>query len=346
MENKKQLLLGIDLGTSRSAVMSSTGAKAMTASVVGYPKDLIGVKLLGGTSVIGYEALRHQNYLNLHYPLEDGVLKESEDHNIALDLIKYLIAQTNSGEFDEACGIIGVPARASMTNKNRLLEMVSDILDVAMVVSEPFMVAYGQDKLLDAMVIDIGAGTTDICILRGQMPGADDQATLLKAGNFVDEKLKTLIAHRYSNVYITPAIAQQIKERYSFVGEPTSPVIVTLREQGKPQNYDITEQVRAACESMVPDIIDRLKHLLPRFVPEALGRAVNNIYLVGGGASVRGLDKMIAAQLAEFGDVKINLVPDPAYAGCIGGLKLARDLPTSYWSQLGDMLGSSGLKGG
>ena len=45
-----RVLLGVDLGTSRTAVMSSRGAKKMVPSVVGYPTDLIGVKLLGRPS--------------------------------------------------------------------------------------------------------------------------------------------------------------------------------------------------------------------------------------------------------------------------------------------------------
>ena len=47
MSDVEQILLGIDLGTSRTAVMTNQGTKSIMASVVGYPRDLIGVKLLG-----------------------------------------------------------------------------------------------------------------------------------------------------------------------------------------------------------------------------------------------------------------------------------------------------------
>ena len=75
-EPEKQLLLGIDLGTSRTAVMSDRGAKEMVRSVVGYAKDIISVKLLGAPCVIGETALDKRSFVNLHYPLEDGVIRE------------------------------------------------------------------------------------------------------------------------------------------------------------------------------------------------------------------------------------------------------------------------------
>ena len=58
-----------------------------------------------------------------------------------------------------------------------------------MLVSEPFAVAYGLEALLHAMIIDIGAGTTDLCIMQGRYPAEEDQRTLPDAGDAVDEHL-------------------------------------------------------------------------------------------------------------------------------------------------------------
>ena len=49
---------------------------------------------------------------------------------------------------------------------------------------------------------------------------------------------------------------------------------------------------------------------------------------------------MIANLLADYGDVSVSIVEDTDFAGSIGALKLATDLPPEYWSQLGDMIGS------
>ena len=54
--------------------------------------------------------------------------------------------------------------------------------------SEPFAVAYGLDALLHTMIIDIGAGTTDFCVMKGRYPTEEDQRTLTVAGDSLDNQ--------------------------------------------------------------------------------------------------------------------------------------------------------------
>lgn len=342
MAEEKQLLLGIDFGTSRTAVMSNFGAKATVATVVGYPKDLIGVKLLGGDKVVGDEALARRSYLSLHYPLQDGVLKEAGEREVevALELLKYVVDLARTGEETQVCGVIGVPARASNANKDHLLAMSKDIFDTTLVVSEPFMVAYGLEQLLNSIIIDIGAGTTDICALKGKMPGVEDEVSLLKGGDYIDEVLKNAIEQRYPGAKLTSHFVRQTKEQYAFVCDPQSQVVVTLRQAGKPIACDITQEVRVACEAVVSDIVEQVEILLQAYDPEDLDAVLSNIWLAGGGSGIRGIGPMIAERLAEYGEATVNIVPDPEYAGSIGALKLATDLPPEYWDQLGEMIGT------
>ena len=58
------------------------------------------------------------------------------------------------------------------------------------------------------------------------------------------------------------------KEHYSFVGEPAEPVIVSAPVNGAPTRLDITAEMRAACESIVPPIVETMLDLLPRVEPE------------------------------------------------------------------------------
>jgi len=345
MSDVEQILIGIDLGTSRTAVMSSLGNKSLMASVVGYPRDLIGVKLLGASRVVGDEAIKRRSYLDLYYPLEDGVLKEAGERDLeaTTELIKHIVEMVKKDAATEnprMCGIIGVPARASSANKDHLLNMTKDILDVSLVVSEPFMVGYGQDLLLNTIIIDIGAGTTDICALKGTIPGMQDQVTLLKAGNYINDVLEAAIHQRYPEAQLTSHLVQDIKEKYAFVGEADESVVVSLRANGKPTSFDITDEVRTACESIVLEIVEQVKLLLKGFDPEVQQDALQNIVLAGGGSGIKGLGQMIANLLADYGDVQVAIVEDPEYAGSVGALKLATDLPPEYWSQLGDMIGA------
>ena len=336
-----RVLLGVDLGTSRTAVMSSRGAKKMVPSVVGYPTDLIGVKLLGAPFVVGQKALDQRSFLELRYPVEDGVLREysARDLEVARHLMTHMIEVVDTKPDDEICAVIGAPARASATNKALLLKLAQETVDMALVVSEPFMVAYGQGKLLNALVIDIGAGTVDICALKGSMPGPEDQVTLTKAGNFVDERLQALIREEFPNVQVNTHVACAIKEEHSFIGDRVGPINVEMRADGRPVTYDVSEQVRAACEALIPEIVENVGKLIQGFPPEDQDTVLKNIIVAGGGSRIRGIDSLITESLSDFGKAKVTPVREPTFDGCEGALKLARELPPKYWNQLGDVIG-------
>jgi rod shape-determining protein MreB and related proteins len=338
----KPLFLGIDLGTSQTAIMADNGKKDLIRSVVGYPKDIIGVRLLNDTKVVGDKAVEKRSYMNLHYPLEDGVLKESgeRDTQAAKELLEYAISQVAPEDRGRVCGIIGVPARASVTNKGQLLKIADELMDLSMVVSEPFMVAYGLNCLTNTIIIDIGAGTIDICAMKGTVPAPDDQVTILKAGNHIDDILTSAIVESYPEVQITPLVAKKIKEQYGFVGNPTADVVVNLRSGGRPKAFDVTEELRFACETILPDILENVEQLITVFDPEDQEDALQHIILAGGGGQIVGLRQALLDFLQDHGDVNIINVEDPDYAGAAGALKLATELPPDYWTQVGDVIGS------
>ncbi|MBF0158096.1 MAG: rod shape-determining protein [Magnetococcales bacterium] len=333
------LLLGIDLGTSRTMILSNRGARGSVRSVVGYPKDIIGVKLMHHAHMIGEEALKRQSYLDIHYPLEDGVLKEANDQaaEAAKLLIEHAVSLANPQPGDQIYGVLGVPARASMFNKNQLLKITQEVLDLSMVVSEPFMAAYAIDQLNNSIIIDIGAGTTDICAMKGTIPGVDEQVTSFKAGNYIDLVLENLIRENYPAVQMTNNLARKIKEQYAFVGEPKEDVVVTLRVAGKPGSYNLTRELRTACETIVTEIVEQLQSLIMVFDPEDQEEALTNIFLTGGGSRIRGIESLIMEGMKDYGDVQVRQVPDPDFCGGLGALKLAMELPPKYWEQVGQV---------
>jgi len=334
---EKQLLLGIDFGTSRTAVMSNRGYKQITRSIVGYPKDIIGIKFLGKALIFGDEALKNRSALTLYHPLEDGVVREAseKDYNAALELLKHVVNEARQGEDIPVSGIIGVPSRASIMNKELLLQMAREVMSVAMVVSEPFMVAYHLNKLNYCIVVDIGAGTVDICGVKGSIPGNKDQITIVKGGDYIDERLESTIQQKFYDVQITKNLVRTIKEHHAFVGPSAQPLKITLRSDGRPGEYDITKEMRSVCESIVPDIVENILSIMKGYDPENQQEVLQNIILAGGGSKIKGLDKMIAERLADYGEIIITCVADPDYAGCGGALKLAQDLPPEHWDKIG-----------
>ncbi len=189
---RNELLVGIDLGTCRTAIMSNKGARIISRSVVGYAKDVISEQMVGSGAVIGQDAIDKRSFLDLCYPLADGVIREASerDYQAAYELMKNVVNLAKQGAEGSVCGIIGVPARASIMNKELLLDIAKELMTVALVVSEPFMVAYQLGKLHNCIVIDIGAGTVDICAMKGTVPAPDDQVTFLKGGDFIDQRLE------------------------------------------------------------------------------------------------------------------------------------------------------------
>jgi rod shape-determining protein MreB len=339
--NENRLLLGIDLGTSRTAIMSNRGVKELVRSVVGYPKDVIGLKLLGRPYVVGDEAYDLRSYLDLRYPLEDGVLTANSEREIEIvrHMLAHVIKLAEARPEDEIHAVIGVPARATGMSKSLLLKMAQEVVRKAVVVSEPFMVAYGQNKLLNAIVVDIGAGTTDLCALKGILPEPEDQITYTKAGNFIDERLQINILERFPDVQINTNVTCAIKEAHAFVGPAAEPVVVQLRAAGKPVQCDVTEALRMACEAPLPDIIEGIQTLIQSFQPEYQDKALKNIIVAGGGSRIKGLAAYIKEALRDYGIADVVCVNDPTFDGCQGALRLAEEIPSQHWKELAEISG-------
>ncbi len=107
-----------------------------------------------------------------------------------------------------------------------------------------------------------------------------------------------------------------------------------LPVDGKPVIHEIKNEVRRACESILPAIIDTTIEMIARFDPEFQVKIKNNIVIAGGGSLIRGLRDYIHNSLKEYGSCNVTCVEDPLFAGADGALKLAKDMPSKYWEQL------------
>src|SRR5262245_5150923 len=224
--------VGIDLGTSRSAISSSTGEQYVVDSFVGWPADLVARKVLKRDIVVGREAIENRTMLDLHRPLERGLLKEGSERDVeaARELLRHLMSLVcpKNGKRQSVRAVVGVPAAAMGTDKQYLRNALKGIVDNVMIVTEPFAVAYGLNALLHTMIIDIGAGTTDFVVMKGRYPTEDDQRTLTVAGDSIDAHLFKLIEARYPDARFTMFMVRAWKEQYRFVGEAPEPAGLTV----------------------------------------------------------------------------------------------------------------------
>src|SRR5438046_1145521 len=264
------LHVGIDLGTSRSAISASNGERFVVDSFVGWPADMVAKKVLKRSVLIGHDAVANRTMLDLHRPLERGLLKEGSEKDVEAvrELLKHLLALvgvSSNGKIDASTvrAVVGVPAAALRTNKQYLRNSMKGIVDSLLIVSEPFAVAYGLDALLHTLIIDIGAGTTDFCVMKGRYPTDEDQRTLTAAGDSIDVHLQQLVREKYPDADFSIFMVREWKESFAFVGQPPEqPIVVTVPVRGLPTPIDITQEMRTACEALLPPIVETMFDLL------------------------------------------------------------------------------------
>ncbi len=339
-ESNETLCVGIDLGTSRSSISASTGERHVIDSYVGWPVDMVARKLVKKPVLVGHEALENRSMLDLRRPLERGVMKEGseKDQEAVQEIIRHLInlagIKQKGKNKSKLRAVVGVPAEAFRVSRQNLRHAMEGVADSVMLVSEPFAVAYGLEALLHALVIDIGAGTADFCVMQGRYPTEEDQKTLTTAGDSVDEQLVKLVRERYPDAQFSIHMIREWKEKWSFVGEPKDRVLVTAPIKGKATEIDVTQEMRAACESILPPICETLATLLTKVEPEFQSKVRNNIILAGGSSLIAGLQDAVTTSLEELGGGRATVVKDPVFAGSDGGLAIARDASTADWEKL------------
>jgi len=341
MSEKREVLhVGIDLGTSRSSISASNGQRHVIESYVGWPLDMVARKVLKKPVLIGRDALENRTMLDLHRPLEQGLIKEGSEKDEAAvrELLWHLLSlvgvkrEERSGARVHA--VVGVPAEALRVNKQHVRKALHGAVESLMIVSEPFAVAYGMEALVHSLIIDLGAGTTDFCVMNGRLPTEEDQRTLPQAGDWIDEQLIRYVRDRHPQASVSIHMVRTWKEEGSFVGQTKTPVLVTAPVNGKPTELDITNEMRQACEGILPPIVESMLDLLSKVQPDYQERVRNNIVVSGGTGLIRGLGPRLEQELLAVGGGKVRVVKDPVFVGSDGGLAIALDAPEDDWERL------------
>ena len=143
-----------------------------------------------------------------------------------------------------------------------------------------------------------------------------------------------LIRERHPDAQFSVHMLREWKEKWSFVGEPKQRVIVSTPIKGKATEIDITQEMRTACESILPPICETMITLLAKVEPEFQAKVRNNVILAGGTSLIAGLADAVTHALNDLGGGRATVVKDPVFAGSDGSLAIAEDASSSDWEKL------------
>lgn len=347
------LLIGLDFGTNKTCYKVSYAgspeeiASAIVPTLVGYAKDGIVHNLLpdNATVVFGEDAMAYRLYVRLVPPLVDGVVA---DIGAAQDFLQYIRRRIAPPAGTEVRAVIGVPASSPRAAREKLMEAIKGIFDKVIFIPEPFLAALGvrdESKLKDpsyidpirnSLFVDIGAGTTDVCLVQGYYPGPDDQVSSSFAGDKVDAILAEMIKKQYPDVDLSIIKVREIKERFSYVGTTDTPATVNIIVKGKTRRLDLTEAIGDACSQLLQEIFDLVKTAIVKASSDSVGELLQNIFLTGGGSQIRNIDTELQKMLTEEGFEKPRVQKvGPNYKEFVakGALKAARYARESQWER-------------
>ncbi len=181
-------------------------------------------------------------------------------------------------------------------------------------VSEPMAAGIGAGLPISeptaSMIVDIGGGTTEVAIM--SLGGISTRTSLKVGGNNFDEAIINHLKRTY-NLLIGEARAERVKIQLGSASvleeELTMEIAGRDTISGLPRKIVITsEEIREALKEPVSAIIECVTKTLERAEPELAADLIDNgIHMCGGGALLRGMDRV----LANATGLRMTIVDDP-----------------------------------
>ncbi len=295
--------IGVDLGTANTLVfVKGKGIVIREPSVVAVdertnPKSVVAVgadaKRMIGRTPGSITAVR---------PIKDGVIA---DFDMTADMLKEFIKRAiSSSPFNRARVMICIPSGVTEVERRAVHDAAKSAgARYVSLIEEPMAAAIGAGlPVLEAtgsMIVDIGGGTSEVAVISlGDIVTSKSCRT---AGDNFDEAIISYVKRTF-NLLIGERSAEDIKLKlgsaYPYEGEAAMEIKGRNLIDGLPKSVEITsEQVRQALAEPVDQILDSIRYTLDRTPPELAADIIERgITLTGGGALLRGLDKLIAAE--------------------------------------------------
>ncbi|MBC7765475.1 MAG: rod shape-determining protein [Hyphomonadaceae bacterium] len=304
--------IGIDLGTANTLVhVKNKGIVVREPSVVAVHTPTGEVKAVGNAAkeMIG----RTPGTIVAVRPMRDGVIA---DFTVTQSMLKYFISKAcNNRGFSRPRVVICVPSGVTEVEKRAVEEAARQGgAKEVYLIEEPMAAAIGAglpvDEPTGSMVVDIGGGTSEVAVI--SMGGIVNSKSLRVAGDKMDEQITNYIKKTY-NLAIGERTAEVIKMQIgsAYVLEQELTIEIRGRDllQGLPRTLTLTSnEIREALKEPVNAIVETIKVTLEKTPPELAADIMDRgIMLTGGGAMLRGLDKLIERETG----IKVLVADEP-----------------------------------
>jgi rod shape-determining protein MreB len=319
--------IGIDLGTANTLVfVKDHGIVLREPSVVAVQAGTNKVLAVGDEAkrMLG----RTPGNIVAIRPLKDGVIADFE---VTEAMLRHFISKVhNRRRMVRPRVVIAVPSGITEVEKRAVKDSATHAgAREVYLIEEPMAAAIGVGlPVQDAagnMVIDIGGGTTEVALI--SLSGIVFSRSVRVAGDELDEAIAQYMKRAY-NLMIGERTAEEIKIKigsaYKLEKETSMEVKGRDLVAGLPKTITITSQeVREALMEPISTIVDSVRITLERCPPELSADLVDRgLVLAGGGALLRGLDRL----LAEETGLPVHVAEDPLSAVAEGTGKALQEL--------------------
>jgi rod shape-determining protein MreB len=323
--------MGIDLGTANTLVyVQGKGIVINEPSVVAINNKT------GQILAIGNEAKKMVGKTPAHIvatrPLVQGVISDFE---VTEQMLRYFIEKVHAENFTlipRPVVVIGIPCGVTEVEKRAVEDAALNAgARRAFLIEEPMAAAIGaklpvQDAA-GSLIVDIGGGTTEVAVI--SLGGIVVSKSLRIAGDVLNENIVQYARNEF-NLLLGERTAEEIKLAVGSAMELENPLEAEMRGRdlvtGLPKKVVVTdEQIRHAMAHSVRTLVNNIKATIEETPPELLADIMDRgIVLAGGGALLRGLDKLVEQQT----EIPVHLADDPLTCVVRGTGVVLEDLDT------------------
>ncbi len=326
--------LGIDLGTMFTRL--ADGAQVVLEEPTIVAIDVAEQKMVA----VGLEARdmlgRVPDSIEVARPLKNGVIA---DYEITETLLAYLLQRVSgSMRIFRPRVMISVPYGVTSVERRAVYEAVLEAGSrEAFLIQQPLAAALGIDLPINSpsgnMVIGLGGGCTEAAVMA--MYGIVSAETLRAGGMDLDEAIVSYVRRKYGVIIGSPT-AEQLKIRIGAAVPQDTENSMEVQGQdqvtGLPRPITLTTgEIVEALQDPLKQIVETGRRVLEKTPPELVADIIDRgVALCGGGALLRGVDKLLTKSLG----VPAYLVDNPMTCVVEGAMKsfsmlnvLRRNLP-------------------